>query len=256
MKIIDQIKSRNFLLNIAILALAVIFLFVILTWFLKWYTHHGESLTVPDFKGRTVEEVEQICDEKDLRFEIKDSVFAPDKPKLSVVEQNPKPGSKVKRNRRIYILINTDKAPKVALPELKNVQLRQAERILESYGLKRGSISYKPDIALNAVMPQDGMLVNGQPVEAGTMLDKGTVVDLVLGDGGQNKSIEIPNLTGNTLDEALFVLRGNSLNIGAVVIDAGVKDSTKAIIYKQRPLSGEGKTISQGSAIDVWLKEK
>ncbi|MGZ5304882.1 MAG: PASTA domain-containing protein, partial [Bacteroidia bacterium] len=64
MKIIDQLKSKNFLLNIALIILAVIVMFVILTQFLKWYTHHGESLTVPDFKGRTVEEVERICEEK------------------------------------------------------------------------------------------------------------------------------------------------------------------------------------------------
>lgn len=251
MRFIDQIKSKNFLLNIALIILAIIVMFIILTQFLKWYTHHGESLTVPDFKGRSVEEVERICEEKDLRFEIKDSVFAPDKPKLSVVEQNPKPGAKVKRNRRIYILINADKAPKVALPVLKDVQLRQAERILESYGFKLGNKSYRPDIALNAVLE---MQVNGQPVEAGTLMDKGTVIDLVLGDGGQNVKIEVPNLNGNTLDEALFILRGNSLNIGGVVYDNNVTDSANAIIYKQRPLSGSGNTISQGEAIDVWLK--
>ncbi|MGZ5242893.1 MAG: PASTA domain-containing protein [Bacteroidia bacterium] len=252
MKIIDQLKSKNFLLNIALIILAVIVMFVILTQFLKWYTHHGESLTVPDFKGRTVEEVERICEEKDLRFEIKDSVFAPDKPKLSVVEQNPKPGAKVKRNRRIYILINADKAPKVALPVLKDVQLRQAERILASYGFKLGSKSYRPDIALNAVLE---MQVNGEPVEPGTLLDKGTIIDLVLGDGGQNIKIEVPDLRGNTLDEGMFIIRGNSLNLGAVIYDNDVTDSTNAIIYRQRPLPGSGTTISQGEAIDLWLKK-
>ncbi len=250
-KIIERLKSRNVLINLGLLLLAVIIMFVVLSWFLKWYTHHGESLTVPDFRGRSVEDVEQICEEKDLRFEIRDSVYAPDKPKLSVVEQNPKPGSKVKRNRRIYILISADKAPKVAVPVLKDVQLKQAERIMESYGFKRGAISYKPDIALNAVLE---MQVNGQPVEAGTLLDKGTVIDLVLGDGGQNQPVKIPDLTGNTLDEGLFILRGNFINLGAVVYDESVKDSAKAIIYKQRPLPEGGKTISQGSAIDVWLR--
>jgi beta-lactam-binding protein with PASTA domain len=253
-KLLDQIKSKNFFVNIALMFLALIFMFILLTWFLQWYTHHGESLTVPDFKGRTVEEVKQICAEKDLRYEIKDSVFAPDKPKLSVVEQNPKPGSKVKRNRRIYILINADKAPKVALPDLKDVQLRQAERILESYGFKRGKIEYVPDIALNAVL-KNGMKVNGEVVDAGTLLDKGTIIDLVLGDGGQNQKVEVPDLIGKTMDGGLFILRGYALNLGSVIYDDNVTDSTKAIIYKQRPLPSNSSIISQGSAVDIWLKE-
>jgi beta-lactam-binding protein with PASTA domain len=250
-RIVETLKSRNFWINIGLLLLALVLVFVLMGRFLRWYTHGGESITVPDLRGKSIAQVEQILNDKDLRFEIKDSVFAPDKPKLSVVEQNPKPDSKVKRGRRIYILINADQAPRVALPDLTNVSLRQSEKILESYGFKRGKLEYKPDIALNAVLE---MQVNGEPVKPGTTLDKGTVIDLVLGDGGKNgMKISTPNLIGLTRDEALVLIRGSLLNIGSELPcpdDNG--DSTRATICKQRPLPGT--MIPQGEAIDIWVR--
>jgi eukaryotic-like serine/threonine-protein kinase len=244
-RLIESLKSRNFWINIALLVLAVILLFVLMGWFLKWYTHNGESITVPDLRGKSVEEVQRICDEKDLRFEIKDSVFSPEKPKLSVVEQNPKPDSKVKRGRRIYILINADQAPKVAVPDITNYTLRQGERTLESFGFKRGTLEYKPDIALNAVLE---MKVNGQVVKPGTTLEKGTVIDLVLGDGGKSgNKLPAPNLVGMPYDEAIVMIKGSNYNIGSVIFD-----SADSIVYKQQPPAGT--PIPQGEALDIWLK--
>jgi beta-lactam-binding protein with PASTA domain len=250
-RIVETLKSRNFWINIGLIILALIILFILMGQFLKWYTHNGESITVPDLRGKTVAQVEQILGEKDLRFEIKDSVFAPDKPKLSVVEQNPKPDSKVKRGRRIYILINADQAPRVALPNLIDVSLKQAEKILESYGFKRGTLEYKPDIALNAVLE---MKVNGETVQHGTMMAKGTIIDLVLGDGGQSGTpIPMPDLTGMTRDEAIVVIRGSNLNIGSELYpDSSGADRSKATIWKQRPLPGSN--IPQGEAVDIWLR--
>jgi beta-lactam-binding protein with PASTA domain len=246
-RIVETLKSRNFWINIGLLVLAFIILFVLMGQFLKWYTHNGESITVPDLRGKTVAQVEQILTEKDLRFEIKDSVFAPDKPKLSVVEQNPKPDSKVKRGRRIYVLINADAAPRVSLPDLTNVSLRQSEKILESYGFKRGTLEYKPDIALNAVLE---MKVNGETVKPGTTLEKGTIIDLVLGDGGQSGTpVTVPNLIGMPRDEAIVLIRGLNLNIGSEVDSLHNANPT---IYKQRPLPNT--TARQGDAVDIWLR--
>jgi eukaryotic-like serine/threonine-protein kinase len=248
-RIIDTLKSRNFWINVLLLLLALILLFFLMGRFLTWYTHGGESITVPDLRGKSVEEAQQILDEKDLRFEIRDSVFAPDKPKLSVVEQNPKPDSKVKRGRRIYILINADQAPKVALPPLTDVPLQQAERMLASYGFKRGKLEYKPDIALNAVLE---MQVNGQVVQPGTMFEKGTVIDLVLGDGGKSGGpVSVPDLTGMPHDEAVVLIRGLNLNVGVENCDPGTVNCEKATIYKQSPLPGNN--AHMGDAVDIWL---
>lgn len=244
------LKDKSIWLNMLVIIAAFIALIFILSYLLKWFTNHGESLSVPDFKGMTLKEVEEICNEKNIRFLIKDTVYAPGQPKLTVVDQNPKPLSKVKRNRRIYISINGKKAPLVSLPDIIDNQRRQAVVVLESLGLKEGKLEYTPDIALNAVR---AMKYNGQKVLPGTKIEKGSAIDLVLGDGGQSPKAEVPNLVGRSLDEAMLILKGNYLNIGSIRADTGVTSNNNAIIYKQRPLPNKEETIPQGESVDVWI---
>jgi beta-lactam-binding protein with PASTA domain len=247
----NKINFKNLFINIGLYALSVVLLFVLLNWVLRWYTMHDKSLTVPDFKNMTIDEVQSVMADKDLTFEIKDSVYTADKPPMTVVDQNPKAGFKVKPGRRIYLVLNTDKAPMIALPQLQSVPLRQAERILSSYGIRIDSTRYIPDIAENAVLSVE---FNGKEVEAGFKLPKGSGIVLILGDGGKSGPVEVPSLLGKSLDEAKFILAGNSLNLGAVITNPDVSDSLSAIIFKQRPLAGE--KISKGSAIDIFLRNQ
>ncbi len=227
----------------------IILLFVGVNFYLQYYTNHGQSLTVPDFGGMSMEEVERTCEDKKLRFTIKDSSFEASKPKLTVLEQNPRPYAKVKENRRIYLTLNSDKPPKVSLPNIKDVNFRAASRILESYGLKVGQLEYIPDVALNAVL---NLKYKGNIVEAGAFVDKGSTIDLVLGDGARGERAEVPSLTGLTLDEGIIVLRGNYLVLGRVMAEDGmIVDSSAFIIYKQNPAPPG--IISPGEPVNVYV---
>lgn len=252
MNIIQRISNRKFWINIGVFILSVFMVIFLLSVFLRIYTHHGESLTVPDFKGRTIDEVQKICDEKLLRYEVKDSVFTTGQPKFTVVEQNPKPGEKVKEYRRIYLVLNTGKAPKVPMPGLVEIPRRQAEKMLESIGLKAGTNpEYTHNIALNAVIQTK---CNGQIITPGTLIEKGSTIDFVLGDGGKGGVlVPVPDLTDKTLVEARFILTGDNLLLGKID-STGVNKMNTAIIYRQSPLSGN--KISQGDIVNVWLKDK
>jgi beta-lactam-binding protein with PASTA domain len=246
------ITNRKFWINIGAFVISVLLVIILLSVFLRIYTHHGESLTVPDFKGRTIDEVQKICDDKMLRYEVKDSVFTSNQPKFTVVEQNPKPGEKVKEYRRIYLVINTGTAPKIQMPNLEYSPRRQAEKILESVGLKSGTNpEYTHNIALNAVIQTK---YKGQIIMPGTMIEKGSTIDFVLGDGGKGGVlVPVPDLENKTLVEARFILTGDNLLLGKID-STGVKKMNTAIIYKQSPLSGN--SISQGDIVNVSLKDK
>ena len=51
----------------------------------------------------------------------------------------------------------------------------------------------------------------------------------------------------------MFALSGFVLNVGATIYDKMVKDTTKAIVYKQMPAHSDNNIISKGSSVDVWL---
>jgi beta-lactam-binding protein with PASTA domain len=216
------------------------------------YTHHGESITVRDLRGLTLPEVEKSLKESKLVYVISDSSYQSNMKPETVIDQEPKAGSKVKENRTIYITINARKAPKVKMPYLIDKSLRQAISELESRDLRVGERIYKPDIAKDAVLQQ---LYNGTPVDSGTMIPKGSTINLVLGSGFGQESVEVPSLVGLRYDEARLVLVENSLNVGSTIYDntigGSTQDTSDAKILKTIPASGS--PIKMGEAVDLFF---
>ena len=117
----------------------------------------------------------------DLDYIILDTVdFRSDFPRLTIVDQEPKAGSKVKEGRKIYIKINASKYTMVSVPDLIEKTYRQAVPTLEAVGLQGGTITYKPYLGKDMVLE---MSMDGKKLKAGDKVLKSSKIDLVLGDG-------------------------------------------------------------------------
>lgn len=239
-------------INIILILLVLFGIVTAISFLLKSYTRHGQALQVPDVRGLKYEDAARVLDDKKLRYVIADSVFFEDKPKQSVLEQNPAAGSSVKENRTIYLTVNTSRAPKVSMPNVLDVSLRQAEPLLKSAGFKIGKYIYKPDIAKDVVLD---VLVYNQSIQPGQKIEKGTTIDLVLGDGLNGESVDMPDLVGLSLQEAHNLLKSSSLNLGSVVYVGAVSDSSAATVVRQNPPYTEGANIKAGQTIDLFLKQ-
>jgi beta-lactam-binding protein with PASTA domain len=175
------LTSRVFFIQM----LSAIAIFAILTYlFFHWITyttHHGQEITVPDLRKLSAEQAEEKLNAIDLDYTILDTVdFKPEFPKLTVVEQEPKAGSKVKEGRKIYIKINASTYTLVSVPDLVEKTYRQAVPTLEAIGLLAGTITYKPYLGKDMVLE---MRMNGKKLKAGDKVLKSSKIDLVLGDG-------------------------------------------------------------------------
>jgi eukaryotic-like serine/threonine-protein kinase len=246
----NRSNAGHILLHLGLAVFVLILLLIVFSSIQKVYTHYGEALTVPDFSGYTLDKVDQVCKEKDLKFKVIDSTYAANTQFFTVYEQSPKANSKVKRKRMIYLTITTDKPPKVRIPNVIDVSLRQAVTLLEGFGLKVGEMKYVSGIAQNVVIRIER---KGRLLHQGDLIDKGSYIDLVMEDGESAEMVPVQNLSGLTLEEASFALSGFVLNIGAAIYDKMVKDSSKAVVYKQIPAPSDNNIISKGSSVDVWL---
>ncbi len=91
------------------------------------------------------------------------------------------------------LTINAFNPEMVAMPNLVNLPKRQAIALIESAGLEMGTPRYIPDISIDVVIKQ---LYNGKEIQEGDSLQKGSVIDLVLGKGLSNQRTSVPDLIG------------------------------------------------------------
>jgi beta-lactam-binding protein with PASTA domain len=219
--------------------------------YIDFYTLHDEYIVLPDFYGVHINDLDSVCQELDLRYVIIDSVFNKKVEKGTILEQDPIVGTKVKENRRVYFTINALQNKIVTFPYITDLSLRQAVRKLENLGLVVGNLEYKPDLARNVVLSQK---VNGIKIKAGQELFVGTAVDLVIGSGLSDKTTTIPNLMGLTMQKAQTEIKVASLNLGAVIFDEGISDSSAAMVYRQNPKVNEKRKVKLGTSIDIYLQ--
>lgn len=238
-------------INILII-LGVLFtlLFIFFQLYLPNYTNHGQTVTVPDLEGFHYDELSGYLNERNLILEVNpDSGFVAEMKPLHVLKQNPKPGTKVKQNRKIYITLNAENAPLVSMPNLVNTLLKNAQEILSNFGLVRGEIVYVPDIGINVVLEQK---YRGRNIKEGMEIAKGSQIDLVVGDGLGNQTLAIPNLLGMDEVEAEFLVIGSGLRLGSLSY-VNTDTVPKGTIIQQRPPAGVN--AKTGEIIDLWVSE-
>lgn len=229
-------------------------------WSLGFITNHGDFEKVPTVKGKTFTEAKKILEDKGFKVEIQDSLYVDTLPPLTVIKQSPTGETMVKNKRTIYLSINRAQPPLVEMPNMVGFSFRNAEMYLKQLGLKLGDTTRKPDIAKDAILEQ---LYQGQQIKSGTKIFMGSTISLVLGSGLGDDEFDVPDLTNMTFKEAKDLLRGMNLNIGSLVPDPDIKDTTNAIIYKQFPTRTvevsegifETNKIREGQGIDLWLSK-
>ena len=216
------------------------------------FTHHGKVLEVPDMVGLSVREADHVADSAGVRIDVVDSIYVRGMAKGAVYKQNPAAGASVKRGRRILLTINAVVPKKVTMPNLVGYSMRQAKAELSTRGLNLGKLIYVSDIATNNVLKQQQ---HGRDVAAGSLVESGSDIDLVVGLNGSDNRTYVPNVIGMKYIRAVDVVHENSLNISRLVFDDSIRnynDSTNAVVYRQSPGASQAPT-PMGSDVTLYL---
>jgi len=268
MSIKKPTNVKDFLIHLGIMIGATILIVMVV--FFVWLpasTNHGETITVPDVQGMTVDELDEFLGKRNLRYEpTADSSYSPNYPPLAVLRQVPKPNTKVKENRKIYVTLNAESPPLVKCPKLIDLSLKAVQMVLKSYDLKLGEVKYVPDpVAFGTVHEAR---LDGRVVLEGERIQKGSVIDLFVGDGYGNTQFQAPYLIGLDQEEAEVAIIGSGLKVGKVVFTeksrAGYHstDSLESGRYNYRevlPGSVQNqypipqKTVAIGDRMDIWI---
>ncbi|MBE0651628.1 MAG: PASTA domain-containing protein [Bacteroidales bacterium] len=242
--------KRKFYIQVLIAILLTIFLIWGVLQSLAWYTRHGDVYLVPDFSGKTVNELKQQHYDQYFTLNIIDSVYDKNHAPGSIVMQNPLPGSQVKQGRNIYFTVVSKRPEMVDMPNLKNLSLRQALVTLDEKGLPVANLNYVDYFARNAIIDQ---YVNGEPIEPGTQIPKGTYITLIVGRGNNPGQVPIPFIIGKKVRDAHEALHYASLNVGKEYFIDG-DDTTHARVFKTEPGVLSNSLMNEGDSITIWYR--
>ena len=239
------LKEKKFYINL----LLILLLCVVLLWLtfriLDRYTRHDKVYTMPDFVGQDFRQVKHDY-AKDFNFILIDSVYPKGEQPGSIYQQDPLPGSKIKKGRNVYAIIVAVTPEKTVMPNLKGISLREAIGRIESSGLTVEYLEYIDYKYKNNVIEQ---YYQGRAVAPGTEIVKGSKITLQVGIGQDKLNVKVPNLIGKPASEAKRLLNLAGMNLGKETYEDN--DSLQYLCIKRMSPGPSSGTVKLGTRIDV-----
>ncbi len=178
----DNRKSLviKILINLLIMLAVAIALMWVSTFWLDSWTDHGKFATVPNVKGMSYDQALQKLNSEGFEVELSDSLYDTKCKPGTVIEQNPKMGTKVKNGRLIYLTVNAFSPRSVTIPGLTDTSLRQAQSILQGLGIKNVTVITVPSEFKDLVL---AVKRDGKRLTAGARVPVSARIVLEVGEG-------------------------------------------------------------------------
>ncbi|RKV78345.1 MAG: PASTA domain-containing protein [Alloprevotella sp.] len=180
----QRITGRYLWGNLLAMLLTLVVVIVGVFVFLNFYTHHGETIAVPNLRGQRTEVAMRKLEALGMRGEVVDTGYNPRELADVILDQDLEPGYQVKVNRLIRLTVNAASPRPVTLPDIAdNCSLREAKMRLEILGFRltpirriRGDLDWV--YAVEA---------RGKEVRKGDKLNVNIPLTLVVGDGTEDE---------------------------------------------------------------------
>ena len=186
--------SKFLIWNLIAMALVIILLVVGVNYGLDWYTHHGESIRVPNIEGMRIAKAREMMEECGLEIVVTDSGYNKRLPADCVLTQSPGAGLTVKSGHTIYVTINSSNSPSVAIPDVvDNCSYREAEAKLISLGFK----VLPPQYVTGEKDWVYGVSCNGRKVSTGERISIEQPLTLLVGSGQYGADEELNVIGGD-----------------------------------------------------------
>jgi hypothetical protein len=163
-------------------------LLVFLTFgFFRWFTRHGEEITVPNAVGMPMQEALELLDDASLEGVFADTLFdVPDSLKHigkgSVLEQIPQAGSLAKGGRKIRLFIRALGEARISVPDYHSMSLRALQADFKERGFLIQQIlaSDRSAPKLDMNPPVLDVLFKGKKLQPGSRIEKGSKLVVIV----------------------------------------------------------------------------
>lgn len=178
------IKRHPILFNFLLIILAGFFVVWLTLLWLDIWTDHGKVEVVPNMKGLSYEQAAAALRTAGLHSELSDSIYDDRTAPGTVIEQSPRPNTKVKPNRTVYLTVNAFSPKMISVPDLADMSLRQARSTLEGIGIRNIREQYVVSEYRDLVIAAK---FNGIVLKPGARIPTTATITLEVGQGIVNE---------------------------------------------------------------------
>lgn len=207
------------------------------------YTRHADLAVVPDTRTLPLEAARQRVLDAALTPQVIVQRYNPDRPRDIVLSQEPLPNAQVKPGRRVYLTVNNAQPPRVAVPDLKDISLREAKSRISAHRLDLGTVTEDrlPSPFANTITRQSPA--------PGDSVERGTRVHLWVSTGPGQERIEVPDVTDLHVAEALELLAQARLRV-LMLEDPTIPHVRMDTVVRQTPFPGT--SVPVGSEVRLY----
>ncbi len=246
MAVKEFLKSKVFLKHLLIIIGSFFVLLFLVSMILKLYTRHGEEYEIPQIVNKNVSQVIENSEYKNFEIIALDSVFKDGVPSGTILTQDPRAGSIVKKGRKIYITVASNSCKMISMPLCTDKGLKSAIQTLVDAGLRVENIMYRTGEVDNVVVSQT---YKNKPISKGSDIVSGQAVGLVVEVRDITKKVRIPDITGKTQKDAEIMLWKAGLNVGKKICQGAIDDAHTRVVS----FSPSNDEANIGTAINLTL---
>ena len=198
---------------------------------------------MPDLTGRDIVSVIELATQQGLLLKVDRREPHPSLPRDTVISQEPAPGSGIKKGRQVRVVVSQGPSELLA-PTVVGENVRKADIMIRQAGFVPGEISR----ASSDTAERDTVLA--QYPQAGSQLEKGGTISMLVSSGRKPELFVMPRLTGIKVAEALRTIDRMGLQHRIVTQTAGGKHpGAEQTVINQKP--GAGYPVSADAMVEI-----
>jgi serine/threonine-protein kinase len=191
-----------------------------------------EEVRVPDLKDQDIVSVIETVSRQELRLRVDRREPHPLLPKDTVISQTPAPGSGIKKGRQVHVVLSQGPSELLA-PKVVGENFRKADLMIRQAAFVPGDVSR---VASDSV--ERDMIIAQHP-QAGSSLEKGGTITLLVSAGRKALPLIMPKLVGKRAEDAVRIMDRLGLQHRVQTRAAGDRPpGTERIVVSQKPAAG------------------
>jgi serine/threonine-protein kinase len=226
-------------LFIALIGVGIVSAFAVVALLLR-----QEEVRVPDLTGQDIVNVIEMVAQQGLQLKVDRRESHPTLPRDAVISQLPAPGAGIKKGRLVHVVVSQGPSDTQAL-KLVGENFRKADMMIRQAGISPGAVSR---VSSDRV---ERDIVIAQAPDAGSPVEKGGSISLLISLGAKAPQYVMPVLIGKKAEEALRIIDRIGLQRRVITRPPGgnKETGTDRVVIEQKPEAGL--PVAMDTTVDI-----